>query len=96
MVHFTGLMIYFNQANGPFYWADGSAFQYTLWAPEEPNYSPTGTTQCGDMLLKSWPGHWNDHPCNTYTKKFYVCKTPQGKIYFSYVLGIKITLFWVL
>lgn len=74
-------------ASQPYYWVDGSVMQYTRWGAGEPNNYPAGSLQCGQMYLKLWPGHWNDHPCSDYYTRNYVCKAPKGLQFTCPVFG---------
>jgi hypothetical protein len=57
---------------GVFTWTDGSPFDFSWWAYDEPNNA--GNEDCVEM----WPdGAWNDAGCDdVYDQRYYICRLP--------------------
>lgn len=71
------MWLYFENLSGNgFTWSDGSAVDYTFWAPEYPNHDDV-ENQCAILSSSMWKGAWMDTDCDV-QKSNYVCKTTKG------------------
>ena len=57
-------------------WSDGTAWDYTNWAPGAPN-DAGGVEDCARLFENSDRGQWNDRVCSN--MRTFVCKKPEKK-----------------
>ncbi|XP_063422180.1 macrophage mannose receptor 1-like isoform X2 [Mytilus trossulus] len=73
--YWTGLNDRVNETG--YVWSDGSGFDFTAWAPNEPNNF--NNEDCGQIVgYTTQKGLWNDNNC--YLSLNYICKIQRGTV----------------